>query len=171
MDYSGDGSGGGGSISNVLLSNAATDNTEEGEFIPLEKDDRVLWRDVFGDLRRQSEKDRIATLLNYINTDGLPEQFRRLTSDYLREMIQLVGQRLGAAPFNRHMSECADKIPERFYHINYAAYDSLKYCPACTRVVGQKYVGAVHDLVLDLFNCLDNSVRPAESNYNQRLHK
>lgn len=128
--------------------------------------DRILWRDIFGDLRKESENARVANLLSYINTDGLPDGFRRLTSEYLSEMILLISKRLGASPFNRQLNQCTDRIPERFYHINYAAYDSLRHCPSCLAEIGVKYVNAVHDLVLDLFKCLDNHMRPAQSNYN-----
>lgn len=176
VDYSGDGSGGGediyfdgGKIFKFLV--VPDEDSPEDELTPFMREDRVLWRDAFGDLRKQSENARITTLLNYVNADGLPDPFRRLTTEYLKEIILLISQRLGAAPFNRHMSDCADRIPERFYRINYAAFDSLKHCPECIRDIGVKYVGSVHNLVLDLFNCLDdnnNNVHPADGNYNQQ---
>lgn len=94
-------------------------------------------------------------MLHYINTDGLPEQFRRLTSEYLSEMILLISRRLGATPFNRQLNECTDTIPEQFYVINFSAYDDLRHCPNCMGDIGIKYVNAVHKLVLNLFTCLD----------------
>lgn len=120
-------------------------------------DVRILWRDSLGDLRKESENVRISNLLHYINTDGLPEQFRRLTSEYLSEMIQLISRRLGATPFNRQLNECTYTIPEQFYAINFSAYDDLRHCPSCMGDIGIKYVNAVHKLVLSLFTCLDST--------------
>lgn len=148
----------------MLQSNSPVYQLEEKEeYVPMDRDQRLLWRDTFGDLRGESENARIASLLNYINTDGLPEQFRRLTSEYLGAMIQLISKRLRAAPFTRELTECTDRLPEQFYQINYAAHDHLRHCPPCLGDIGVKYVNSVHDLVLALFNCLDSHIRPSVS--------
>lgn len=170
LDFSGDGEGSGyEELSSVHLHfpidapHHQLESVDDGAFEPIKiEDDRILWRDTFGDLRKESEAARIVTLLNHINTDGMPEQFRRLTSEYLSEMIHLISKRLGAAPFDRHLTECTDRLPETFYRLNYAAYDSLRHCPHCISDIGVKYVNSVHGLVLDLFKCLDSHIRPPD---------
>lgn len=152
-------------INTVLLSNPASNqlDVEEGlDYVPVHQHD-PLWRDAFGDgIRKQTVNSHIQGLLSYINSDGMPEQFQRLTSDYLAAMIDLISQRLGVAPF-RQLNECTDTIPQRFYHINYAAYDSLRHCSDCLSDIGLGYVTKVHDLALELFNCLDNRILPVET--------
>lgn len=126
----------------------------------------MLWREVFGDIRRESERDRINNLLHYINTDGLPEEFRRLTKEYLSGIIQLINDRLMATPFSRQLNDCTDRIPEKFYRINLYAFDALQSCPHCISEIGVKYVNSVHQLVLELFRCLDTHILPVDG-----LHK
>lgn len=163
IESSGDGSGDSEVPSSIHLSFPFPNPIVVSEdFVPMsdrDREDRILWRDTFGDLRRESEKAQVANVLQYINSDGMPEQFRRLTSEYLSEMVQLISKRLGMAPFNRQLNECTFRIPDQFYRLNYAAYDSLHHCPQCISDIGVKYVNAVHDLVLNLFNCLDSHIR------------
>lgn len=125
-----------------------------------EENNRVLWRETFGDLRKESENARIDSLIEYINSDGLPEHFRRLTSEYLSEMIQMITRRLSAAPFNSQLNECTYWIPNQFYAINLSAFDDLRHCSGpCISGIAVKYVNAIHQLVIDLFTCLDSHTR------------
>lgn len=117
---------------------------------------------------RQSRLEEIdmETITSYMNTKGLPEEFRRLTNEYLSGMIMLIKNRMGMIHASPHIYECTQSIPERFYAINLEAFDNLRHCPNCNFAdIGVAYVNAVHDLVLDLFKCFDKDqdIRPRDS--------
>lgn len=169
MDFSGDGSGFS-EIDDKIVEKQpiSTKMIDEDSLVSVSlpqpiQESGSLWNDVVTDIQKEASNSHVKSILNHINSDGLPEQFRRLTGEYLQGIIRMVNQRLGEAPFNRHMAECTDRIPEQFYRVNYEAYNLLRSCPQHCVIsdIGVKYVNSVQDLVLQLFACLDQEIHPA----------